>query len=386
MMLYGLMAAQALALSSAPLMILIGGLLGSRLHSDPSLSTLPIAAMIVGMAVAVLPVAHLSARFGRRAVSSFAMLLGVGACGLAFWSVSHASFWGFTFAGAMFGMVGAVVQQFRFLAMSSVPESEHARVASRLLLAGLVSAFLGPQLSVLSDVVPEWDYGAPFVGLAACFTLASVIVWLVVPASAGKQSASSDHQSRSWSILLAQPDLWLAMSAAAVGYAVMAFVMTATPLSMTALSGHELHEARWTIQSHIAAMFLPSLFSGALIKKVGHYAVVWMGLLIFVLSLAIGAFDDSLLHYWLALLLLGIGWNFLFVSGTALLASCYRPADAARVQGMNDMLVFGMQATASLCSGAVLLLWGWSVLLTIAALALVWLALVLVFAQRRRTG
>lgn len=382
--LVGLMVAQALALSSAPLMVFIGGLIGAQLHPDPSFATLPVAAMIIGMASAVWPASRLAGRYGRRPVFVGAMLLGVISSLFAALAVYHHSFWGFTVSACLFGGVGAVVQQFRFLAMSLVPKDQQASAASKLLLAGLVSAFLGPELSELAVWFPKLGLAAAFVGLSVCMFLAAIVLVFVVPVKTQLHAADSTAVSRSWSELLRQPDLILAMSAAAVAFVVMSFVMTATPLSMTTLAGHDVSDAKWIIQSHIVAMFLPSLFTGYLVSRVGLYRVMLVGLVLFSASLGVGAYDQGLLHYWFSLMLLGIGWNFLFVTGTALLAQCYQAGDAAKVQSMNDMLVFGTQAIGSLGSGAVLLLFGWQSLLLIAVAGLIWLALVMGWNVRKR--
>lgn len=384
--LFGLMVAQALALSSAPLMVFIGGLIGAQLHSDPSFATLPIAVMIIGMASAVWPATRLAGRFGRRPVFVGAMLLGVVSSLLAAFAVYQKSFWGFTASACLFGCVGAVIQQFRFFAMSLVPRDQQASAASKLLLAGLASAFIGPELSELANWFPNLGFAAAFIGLSVCMLLAGLTLVFVVPAKTLINIADTAAQPRSWAELLRQPDLILAMSAAAVAYVVMAFVMTATPLSMTTLAGHDVNDAKWIIQSHIIAMFLPSLFTGLLVSRFGTYRVMLAGLLLFVGSLVIGAYDQSLLHYWVSLVLLGVGWNILFVTGTALLAQCYRAEDAAKVQGANDMLVFGTQAIGSLGSGAVLLLFGWQALLLIASAGILWLALVMGWNYRSRVG
>ena len=162
----GLMVAQALALSSAPLMVFIGGLIGAQLHPDPSFSTLPIAAMIIGMASAVWPASRLAGRYGRRPIFVGAMLVGVVSSLLAAFAVYQFSFWGFTASAWLFGCVGAVIQQFRFLAMSFVPQDQQASAASKLLLAGLASAFIGPELSSLAEYFPALGFAAAFIGLS----------------------------------------------------------------------------------------------------------------------------------------------------------------------------------------------------------------------------
>jgi len=379
----GLMAAQALALSSAPLMVFVGGLIGASLHSDPSLATLPVAVMIIGMASGVWPAARLSALVGRRRLFTGAMILGALAAVAAGLAVQAGSFWGFTLASFAFGLVGAVVQQFRFLAMSLVPADQQASAASKLLLAGLVSAFIGPELATLADFWPELGYLASFLGLSGYMLAAALILFFVVPDQTQINSAGPDQPPRTWPQLLKQPDLVLAMSSAAVAYVVMAFVMTATPLSMTTLAGHSVAEAKWIIQAHIVAMFLPSLLTGRLVNRFGLYPVMRSGLLILLISLIAGYVDASLLHYGVALVALGLGWNFLFVTGTALLARCYTERDAAKVQGANDLLVFGTQAVGSLASGAVLLVFGWQSLLLIAGAGVIWLLAVILWHRQR---
>ena len=152
-----------------------------------------------------------------------------------------------------------------------------------------------------------------------------------------------------------------------MGYAMMSFMMTATPLSMHSIDGHSLAETKWVIQSHIMAMFAPSLFSGWLITRLGHRRMIALGLLAYLACLAIAASGQHLLHYWWALVLLGIGWNFLFVTGTALLPQCHAPAERFRVQSLNEFAVFGCQAVAALASGWVINGFGWPVLVWLSA-------------------
>lgn len=379
-LLAGLMLAQALALSASPLLVLAGGIIGSQLNSDPRFATLPVAAMICGTALSALPAARLAALIGRRRLFLLAMVTGSTASALAAFSVYHGSFAGFTLASLMTGGVNAVVQQFRFVAMSSVSADRQAVVASRLLLAGLVSAFLGPELVRLMDIWPQAGFASAFAAQSLLYLLAALVLLLVVrdlPGASGRAAAAG----RPWSELLAQPALPLAIAAAACGYGVMSYIMTATPLSMTQGMGYSLTDAKWVIQSHIAAMFLPSLISGQLIRWFGHWKMILAGLVVMAVCLVIAWWDQALIHYWAGLVLLGLGWNLLFVAGTSLLARCYRPEEASRVQGVNDLLVFTAQAIGALASGAVVLLLGWQGLLLTAVPAL---ALLLVLLLRSR--
>lgn len=357
-----LMLTQALTLSAAPLMVFAGGLIGKQLHSDPGFATLPVASMIIGTALAAFPAAQLAQRFGRRHLFIVSALLGAGASSLAAFAITLHSFWGFTASALLFGSVIAVMQQSRFVAMDCVSGDKKPVAAARLLLAGLVSAFLGPELTTLAQWFPQLGFAAAFFGLACLFVLAALVFWLVLP----ELKVVADKASVSGRVLgeiLAQPKLWLAVAAGVGGYGLMAFIMTATPLSMTVQDGHSVSDAKWVIQSHIAAMFLPSLISGQLVKYLGYWRMILAGVLIYCACLLVAGWDQNLLHYWFGLVLLGFGWNLMFVAGTALLPQCYQPDEAARVQGINDMLVFAAQAFGALASGVVLLLFGWQGLL-----------------------
>lgn len=375
-LIWGLMLAQALALSAAPLMVFAGGIIGSQLQPDPRFSTLPVAAMVMGTALAVLPASQLAGRIGRRPLFLTAMLFGCCAAIAAAWSVHVQSFWAFSFSALCFGAVGAVVQQFRFVAMAAVPPEQTPVVAARLLLAGILSAFLGPELTRLAIWFPQWGFAASFAGLALFFILAAAVLCWFMPQQKAPRGVPGS-EPRSLDELMQQPLLWLAMLSAACAYGVMAYIMTATPLSMTREMGYELSDAKWVIQSHIAAMFLPSLISGHLIRWAGHWWMIMTGLMVMAACLIIAWFDQTILHYWLGLVLLGLGWNLLFVAGTSLLSQCYRPAEATRVQGINDLAVFGAQATGALASGAVVLLLGWQGLLLTTVPALLLLLVVL---------
>ena len=377
----GLMLAQALALSAAPLMVFAGGLIGAQLHPDPRFATLPVAAMVSGTALAALPAARLSARLGRKTLFLLGMLLGVVSALGAALAFSAGQFWLFVASALSFGAVAAVVQQFRFAAMAAVPAAQAPVVASQLLLAGLVSAFLGPELTRLAQWFPQLGFAASFIGLSGLFALAGLVLWRTMPASAATV-VQRQASGRSWPELLQQRGLLLAMAAGACGYGVMAYIMTATPLSMTQGMGYSLDEARWVIQSHIVAMFLPSLISGRLIRRFGGWWMIALGLVLMLVCVLVAWWDQTFVHYWAGLVLLGLAWNLLFVAGTALLGQFHRPEEASRVQGVNDFLVFGAQACAALASGAVVLLFGWHGLLLSALPVLLLLALALLRTPR----
>jgi MFS family permease len=367
-----LMLAQAFAMCAAPLVVFAGGLIGKQLASDSSFATLPVAAMVVGTALAVYPAAALASKKGRKLIFLGAMVIGCLASLLAVYALQIESFSAFVIAAMMVGIVLACIQQFRFAAMESVAIELMPIAASRLLLAGIIAAYLGPELVTIGQSLHEQTFTGAFYLLAGCFVIAFLLLLL------GYHNIEIKHEEgevaqRSFSQLLSSPGILLAMGSAGVGFAVMSFIMTATPISMVELSHYSLEETKWVIQSHIMAMFIPSLFSGWLVRKLGFTTMMWAGLVIYLVCLGIAYWDQALVHYWGALVLLGLGWNLLFVAGTALLPQMYQANETHRVQGLNDLVVFSAQAIASLGSGVLLLLLGWQ--------GIMWVALPMIAVQ-----
>jgi len=361
-----LMLAQAFAMCAAPLVVFAGGLIGKELASDSSFATLPVAAMVIGTALAVYPAASIASKYGRKLVFLGAMVIGLIAAMVAVLSLQVSSFSGFVIAAILIGIVLACIQQFRFAAMESVRPDLMPVAASRLLLAGIIAAYLGPELVTIGQNLHEQTFAGAFYLLGGCFVIAFILILFGYRNIEIKVEAGEGNP-RSFSELLASPGILLAMGSASVGFAVMSFIMTATPISMHELNHYSLEETKWVIQSHIMAMFIPSLFSGWLVKKLGFITMMWSGLVIYLVCLFIAYWDQALIHYWSALVLLGLGWNLLFVSGTALLPQMYQANETHRVQGLNDLMVFSAQAITSLASGVLLILLGWQ--------GLVWVAL-----------
>jgi MFS family permease len=181
-----------------------------------------------------------------------------------------------------------------------------------------------------------------------------------------KNTTNMTITERPLKVIMRSPVFWVAVLAAAIGYAVMSYIMTATPVSMHVMEGHSLGETKWVIQSHIFAMFLPSLFSGRLIDRFGASRLMIAGLFLYGICIVIALSGQQVLHYWGGLVLLGLGWNFLFVSGTVLLPQSYEPEERFKVQGFNDFFVFALQAVASLSSGAIIYKFGWDKLVLLA--------------------
>jgi len=381
-----LMAAGALGMSAAPLVVFIGGLVGARLAPDPGLATLPVASLVVGTATCVFPVTRLMRMWGRKAVFIVSAMLMSLVSVLAAWSIAEAQFWYFTFCMVLQGGGLAVIQQFRFAAMESVSPEESARAASFVLLGGLVAAFLGPEVAHAGRSLMAAEFAGSFLMLGVLALLSALVLMRYQPVVTQAPLHQGAQTGRPLRILLRQQVLWVALLSSGVAYAVMSFIMTATPASMHVVCGYSLADTKWVIQAHIMAMYLPSFFSGRLIQRFGIQNLMFAGLLVFMLCVGVAFSGQTLMHFWIALILLGIGWNFLFVAGTALLPQSYEGDERFKVQGLNDSVVFGLQAIAALSSGVVIFAGGWKLLVVLAVPIIVLQWFVLFSWRRIRSG
>ena len=356
-----LTAAQAFMQSMNSLNIFVGGLIGSQLAPNEKLATFPVASAVVGTAFSTVPMTMLMKVWGRKRTFHMVALFSMSICLLAAYAISVQSFYLFSFCTFLLGVNSATLAQYRFAAMESVSAAQIPRAASMVLVGGIAAAFIGPELAVAGKELLFTDFSGSYILLSTMFLLGSALLLFY----RNTEIKDSLHQEpeRPLSEILKQPVLWVAILGATVGYAVMTFIMTATPVSMHHMDGHSLADTKWVIQSHIIAMFLPSLFTGWLIQRMGIQRLMIAGLMIYVICVVIGFSGHAFMHYWWALLLLGLGWNFLFVGGTALLPQAYRPSERYKVQGINEMTVFGSQAIASLSSGWIVFSWGWETLL-----------------------
>lgn len=355
-----LSACQTLAMSTIPMLLFVGSFIGASLAPSPELATLPLALLVVGTACGTLPMVALMKRFGRKAVFVSALI----AAALICLSLSHAiaiqNFIMLCLGVTALGFALASIQQYRFAAIASVPADKAAIATSIVILSGVIAAFLGPELGLIGKSLGAGNYSGSFV-LCAGVLLTTAAVMLFGFRDTSHLTETCAQPARPLSTLLMQPTLWLAVSAGAIGYALMSFIMTATPLSMHHGHGHghSLVDTKWVIQSHLLAMFLPSLVTPLLIKHFGFKALIVTGVALYGLTVAVGLSGISFNHYWWALVALGLGWNFLFVSGTSLLPQCYQEGEQLKVQGFNDACIFSLQAIASLSAGWLLSSLGW---------------------------
>lgn len=358
--------AQALGMAASPLNTLLGGIIGSRLAPDPRFATLPVALLIVGLAISTVPVALLMRSKGRRYGFMTAASLALAGALLAAFAIQQENFWLYCAATPLLGANVAAVAQYRFAVAESVESTKVPQAVSLVLLGTLLAAFLGPFLAQTAEAAQGIGREAMAYLLLASVIMISILLlskYRDVPAPV---AAANDLPARPLAEIITQHRFIVAAMAAAVGYGVMTFLMTATPVSMHVVDGHPIEHTATVIQLHIAAMYVPSLFSGWLIRRFGEARLLLAGIVILGGCVIVASQGHALMHYTAALILLGIGWNFLFVGGTTLLTHTYRASERFRMQAVNDLMVFGTTAIASLASGAAVHLLGWDTLLLVA--------------------
>lgn len=368
--------AQALAGANSVVVFATGAIIGHMLAPDKSLATLPISVFVVGMAACILPAGAIARRHGRRA----AFLAGTG-CGvlvglLSALAVVLGSFWLFCLGTFFGGAYAAVVLSFRFAAADGVSPANRARALSFVMGGGVLAGVVGPQLVTYTMYMwPAHMFAATYVAQALVAALSAlVLLGVKLP----RPTAAEISGGRRLSEIVRQPAFILAMICGAVSYMLMNFLMTAAPLAMQ-MCGHPQESANLGLQWHVIAMYGPSFFTGTLIARFGAERIVMTGFLLIGLSAAIGLHGIEVAHFWLTLILLGVGWNFGFVGASALVLDCHRPEEKTRVQSFNDFVVFGTMAVGSFASGGLLAAFDWQTVLRVsllplaaAAIALAW--------------
>lgn len=354
-----LAAAQALAFSSVSATVLVGGIVGDALASDPRLATLPMALFIVGTACGTLPAARLMQMFNRKICFMAASQIAIAMTLLAYYAIYSGHFYLFCCATFGIGVHIAFVQHYRFAAAESVAPDQAGQAISMIMLGGLIAAFIGPEIANQTALLtPAYPYSATFLALALVLLINCVVLTFYKSINTSTAVQSTDPRS-AWAFVT-RSDFILAVSASVTGFAVMSYIMTATPISMHAHNGYSLPTVTRVIQAHIIAMFLPSLFTGKLISRFGEVSIISIGALLMLSCTAIALSGIEIWHYGAAMVALGVGWNFLFVGGSTLLTKSYHQQEAFRAQGFHDFTVFSFQALAALSAGSMLHTVGWT--------------------------
>ena len=349
---------QIFSFTAAPITVFLSGIIGSQISPIKSLSTLPMSISVVGIAVGAIFATKLMSLIGRKAGFIFASLGNSLVSILAAYSIMEQNFILFCVANFFLGVGMAFTHQYRFAAAESVEKDKIPKAISIILLGGIISAFVGPGIANFSkDIISDQLYVGSYISLSI-LTIIPVIFFLFYE-NISKLKKEIKHSGRSYMELISQPKFLQAMIASAFGYAIMTFLMTATPLSMHVMEKMSLDKTSMVIQFHVASMFLPSLLTGHLIKKIGHSLVMYAGIFLYSITILISFFDQTYMNYMFALIFLGLGWNFLFISGTSLLVLTYKEEEKFKAQGLNDFIVYSIHATGSLSAGILIVLTNW---------------------------
>ncbi|MCP5089381.1 MAG: MFS transporter [Gammaproteobacteria bacterium] len=377
-----LVVCQLISTTGSMVMVALGGIIGTALASSKGFATLPLSMMVVSVAATTVPATMLMQKVGRRKGFAIASLTAAIAVLVAVLALKESSFILFIVATMMFGVNMAFTQQYRYAAAESVLPEFVPRAVSFVLIGSIGGAFLGPTLATEGQY---WLASIPFAGtmfaLAALFLLQSAL-FLGLAATGEHAEHVRPQSERELGDIVRQPVFLVAVLGGTVGFGLMTLVMTATPISMHINDGFALKETMSVIRAHVLGMYVPSLAAGFLIEKIGVSRLMLVGALGLLATSIIGLQGHTFMHYWWALVLLGIGWNFLYVGGTTMLTYTYSMAERFRAQAVNEFLVFGTSATASLLAGTVMYFFGWNTLLLIPIPILIAICAALVFVRK----
>jgi len=364
------------AVSGSSQIVTMGGIVGSQFATNKALATLPLSAHIIGIAVFSVPAAMLMRKIGRARGLTLAAVIALISMGLIINALMQRSFSALVFATFVLGCGTSFFRQLRFVAAESVGPKYTGRAISFVLAGSIGGAVLGPTLASVGNM---WWERIPFAGGVIVQAMMFALLILIYPMIRARSLASDDvaieeYRRPLWT-MVRQSTFAVAVTCAVVSYAIMSLIMTATPLSMNVLDGFSLAETANVVRTHVLGMYVPALFTGWLVDRWGVHRVAYSGALTMAVCLAIAASGHHYIHYWWAMLLLGVGWNFLYIAGTTLLTRSYRETERHAAQGLNEFVVFTTSAIASLTAGWLVYRYGWTIMVMAAALPLIPLVL-----------
>ncbi len=377
---------QALMVTAMSVVIITSSDVGKALAPNPLLKTLPIALMFVAITLTSIPASMFMERFGRKAGFIFGSMFGITGALVATWAITIENFWLFTSGITLMGIFNGFGNFYRFTAADAVDEKFKSRAIAYVLSGGIFAAFLGATLSAnLRDSIPGAIYAGGYASLVIGYVIILVLMsFLSLPSAEAVEGdvEQSLKAQRPLKVIVRQPKYIVALICGMFGYSVMSFIMTATPPAMEHHSP-EIHAAvPVIIQWHMLAMFVPSFFTGSLINRFGVYPIMFIGGVLGLVCVLINQTGESYWHYWSALVLLGLSWNFTFTGATTLLTQTYHASERGKAQAFNDFIVFASVSIASLSAGALQHIYGWHTvnigvvpLLGIILLSIVWIKL-----------
>jgi MFS family permease len=382
-----LSACQALLLVNISVLITVNALAGYALAPNKGIATLPVTAYFLGAALCALPASLLMKRYGRQVGFTIGASCGMAGALLCAAGVFVQSFGLLCLGTLVLGAYFASGQFYRFAAAESASQDYKPKAISLVLAGGIVGGFVGPETSKLTrDIIEGHLYAGPYFSLVGFALITMIVVrWLDIPPLTDLESKA---EGRPISVIARQPAFIVAVLCGVVSYGVMNLLMTATPLAMVACQ-HPFSAAAFVIQWHLVGMFAPSFVTGSIIKRIGLLPVMIIGAVLMIVCVSIAISGIDVMNFWLALVLLGVGWNFMYLGATTLLTEAHTPAERGKVQGVNDMAISSTMVLSSLSVGALFTYQGWQAMnllavpfVAIAVSALVWLA----FSRRARTA
>ena len=377
-----LVGCQLISATATISLVTLGGIIGMSLTSTKAFVTLPLSLMVVAVAASAIPATMLMRRVGRKPGFVIAATIAAAGMFIGVLALQYSSFALFCAATMLVGVNMAFTQQYRYAAAESVQPEYVARAISFVLLGPIGGAFLGKELATRGQ---DWIAGIPHAGtlaaLGGLFVLQAILL-LALREPGAHEEHETRRSDRPVREIVRQPVFVTAVFGGVVAYGVMTLIMTATPLSMHLNDGFSLEDTSGVIRAHVLAMYVPSLFAGFLVEKAGVTRLMMAGTVGLLATSVIGLQGHGLMHYWWALVLLGIGWNFLYVGGTTLLTYTYSMSERFRAQAVNEFLVFGMSASASLLAGTVMFYFGWTMLMLVPIPVLLTIAATLVLIRK----
>jgi len=378
--------ATALAGANSTVIFATGAIVGAGIAPSPALATLPISIFVVGMAMATLPIGWIARRFGRRTAfmvgASAGIITGILACLAVIWAIFPL----FCLATFFGGFYQAASQSYRFAAADTASEAFRPKAIAWVLIGGIFAGVIGPQLVTHTmNMWPPYLFAASYLFQSAVALLSIFVLWQV---KAPPPLPANTPDARPLSEIIRQPRFIAAVICGIISYGLMNFLMTSAPLAMK-LCGHDVTDSNLAIEFHVIAMYAPSFFTGSLIARFGSARVILAGMALIVLAAVVGLLGTTVPHFWVNMILLGLGWNLGFIGASALVTETHRPSERTKVQSFNDFLVFGTMVIGSFSSGRILMDFGWiTVNMVVFPLVLAGFAALFVFgrAQQARTA
>lgn len=371
---------QALLVTGMSFLVSTSVLVGYNLAIDKSYATLPFASQLVATMLTSIPAAMLMKKVGRRTAFLFATFFGMAGGALCTYAILDNNFGLFMFGSILLGVFTGFGNYYRFTAADIVDDTHKSRAISYVLAGGVIAAVIGPNMANLTrELIPQALFAGGYAIIISLYVFSFVLLlFLKLPVTGNTAQIGSDTGRPVKDIIL-QPKFIIAVLCGMLGYGVMSLVMTATPLAMQH-QNHAFGETAFVIQWHVLGMFAPAFITGHLIQRFGLFAIMLLGVIFGMLCVVINLTGSSVTHFWIALLLLGISWNFLFIGATTLLTDTYRPEETFKTQALNDFIVFTTVAATSFSAGILQHRYGWEVVnygaipaLIIILASLVWL-------------